>query len=175
MAYSEGEGRGSEFVMRLPAWVKQPHGEETLVPVEVRPPKAGRGKRILVVDDNKDAARSLATLLQLERHETRTAGDGAEGVQQAIEFNPDVVLLDIGLPKLDGYDVCRAIRKHRLGSQPLIIALTGWGQEDDRRRSREAGFDSHLVKPVDCQELIRMIESLSPVSKAKGTIKASSS
>jgi DNA-binding response OmpR family regulator len=104
-------------------------------------------------------------LLKLQGHETRTAGDGEEAVQWAMEFTPDVVLLDIGLPKLNGYDACRAIRKHRLGNQPVVIALTGWGQEDDRRRSKEAGFDSHLVKPVDYQALVAMIESLSPVTK----------
>jgi DNA-binding response OmpR family regulator len=111
-------------------------------------------------------------VLKLQGHDIRTAGDGEEAVQQAVEFDPEVVLLDIGLPKLDGYDVCRAIRKQRLGNQPLVIALTGWGQEDDRRRSRDAGFDSHVVKPVDCQELMRMIESFTPPSKGKATVNA---
>jgi CheY-like chemotaxis protein len=161
---SEGEGCGSEFVVRLPALVQPSRGEKPPVQLGVRPSVAGQARRILVVDDNKDAARSLATLLKLQGHETRTAVDGEEAVQRAIEFTPDVVLLDIGLPKLDGYDACRAIRKGRVGNQPVVIALTGWGQEEDRRRSREAGFDSHLVKPVDYQALVAMIESLSPVT-----------
>jgi CheY-like chemotaxis protein len=164
-AQSEGEGRGSEFVVRLPAWVKQTQSDDTLTPKGAHTAKAGQGQRILVVDDNKDAAKSLALLLTLQGHETQTAADGEEAVQHAVEFNPGVVLLDIGLPKLDGYEACRAIRTLRLGNQPLVIALTGWGQEDDRRRSREAGFDSHVVKPVDCQELLSMIESLAPQSK----------
>lgn len=172
-AHSAGEGCGSEFVVRLPAWVKPPQGDDPTTRREARSPKSSHGRRILVVDDNKDAVRSLAMLLNLQGHETRTAGDGEEAVQQAVEFNPDVVLLDIGLPKLDGYEVCRTIRKQRLGKQPMVIALTGWGQEDDRRRSKEAGFDSHVVKPVDCQELMRMIESLSPAPGAKATINAS--
>lgn len=112
-------------------------------------------------------AKSLALLLNLQGHETLTAADGEEAVLRAASFCPDVVLLDIGLPKLDGYDVCRAIRKDRLGNQPILIALMGWGQEEDRRRSREAGFDSHLVKPVDYQALVTMIESLSSVTKAE--------
>jgi PAS domain S-box-containing protein len=171
-AHSDGEGRGSEFVVRLPAWVETLQSDETPAPSKTQSPRAGHGHRILVVDDNKDAARSLAMVLKLQGHDIRTAGDGEEAVQQAVEFDPEVVLLDIGLPKLDGYDVCRAIRKQRLGNQPLVIALTGWGQEDDRRRSRDAGFDSHVVKPVDCQELMRMIESFTPPSKGKATVNA---
>jgi DNA-binding response OmpR family regulator len=112
----------------------------------------------------------MGMLLKMQGHETLMAHDGDEAVQRALEFDPDVILLDIGLPKLDGYDACRAIRKHRLGRQPVVIALTGWGQEEDRRKSREAGFDSHLVKPVDYQALVTMIESLSPSRSADASI-----
>jgi signal transduction histidine kinase/ActR/RegA family two-component response regulator len=169
-AHSDGEGRGSEFVVRLPAWVNQPQNDDRSVLIGASSRKIGPGRRILVVDDNRDAARSLAMLLKLQGHETRTAADGEDAVQQAVEFCPQVILLDIGLPKLDGYEVCRTIRKHRDGSQPIVIALTGWGQEEDRRKSREAGFDSHVVKPVDCAQLMQMIESLAPLSEARATL-----
>ena len=165
-ARSDGEGRGSEFIMRLPALARHAERGEPPVPIGIRPPVAGQGRRILVVDDNKDGAKSLALLLKLQGHQTQTASDGEEAVRRSEEFDPDVVLLDIGLPKLDGYDACRAIRKQRLGNQPLVIALTGWGQEEDRRRSREAGFDHHLVKPVDYEALVTILESLSPATLA---------
>jgi signal transduction histidine kinase/CheY-like chemotaxis protein len=158
--HSEGEGRGSKFILRLPALVEKPAAEEP-PSIGIRPAMAGKRRRILVVDDNKDAARSLAMLLKLQGHEIQMAGDGEEAVQRAVEFNAEVILLDIGLPKLNGYDACRAIRKLRGDNQPVVFALTGWGQEEDRRRSKEAGFDSHIVKPVDYQALVAMLESLS--------------
>lgn len=148
-------------MVRLSALVQARQSEEAQVQLGIRPP-AGAGQRILVVDDNRDSAKSMAMLLKLQGNQTQTAHDGEEAVRRALEFAPDVILLDIGLPKLDGYDACRAIRKQRLGNQPVVIALTGWGQEDDRRKSREAGFDSHLVKPVDYKALLAMIESLLP-------------
>ncbi len=166
-AKSDGEGGGSEFVVRLPALVQPSSAEEPPVPVGIRPPTAGKGRRILVVDDNMDAAKSLSLLLKLQGNETQMAADGEEAVQRVASFRPDLVLLDIGLPKLDGYDACRAIRKLQTGNQPIVIALTGWGQEEDRRRSREAGFDSHLVKPVDYQALMTMIESILPATEAE--------
>jgi len=104
---------------------------------------------ILVVDDNRDGADSLAMMLQIMGNETRTAYDGQEGLNMAGEFRPEVVLLDIGLPKLNGYEACRRIREQPWGKGVVMIAVTGWGQDDDRRRSHEAGFDHHMVKPVD--------------------------
>jgi len=166
-ATSDGEGCGSEFVVRLPALVQSSRTEKPPMHLGIQPPFVGKRRRILIVDDNRDAAKSLALLLKLQGHETQMAADGEEAVQRAASFCPDVVLLDIGLPKLDGYDACRAIRKDRMENQPIVLALTGWGQEEDRRRSREAGFDSHLVKPVDYQALVAMIESLSPATKAE--------
>ena len=106
-------------------------------------------RRILIVDDNEDGAESLAMLLQLDGHETHTAHDGVEAVDAAERLRPDVVLLDIGLPRLNGYEVCRRIREQPWGKDMVLVALTGWGQEEDRQRSREAGFDAHMVKPVD--------------------------
>jgi CheY-like chemotaxis protein len=106
--------------------------------------------RILIVDDNQDAAGMLAMLLQFAGHETHTAHDGVEAVEAAVALQLDVILLDIGLPRLNGYEAARKIREQQTQpSRPFLVALTGWGQEDDRRRSEEAGFDAHLVKPVD--------------------------
>ena len=117
------------------------------------------GVRILLADDNRDALDSLATLLQCDGHEVHTAGDGAEALEVAAQCRPDVVLLDIGMPKLDGYEVARRIRAEPWGKNAILIALTGWGQDDDRRRSRDAGFDSHLVKPVDFTALLALLAS----------------
>jgi CheY-like chemotaxis protein len=119
-----------------------------------------RGQRILVVDDNRDAASSLALLLEITGNETNTAHDGAAALEAAESRRPDVVLLDIGLPTLNGYEVARRIRKQPWGKEMLLIALTGWGQEEDRRQSREAGFDGHLVKPVEYLELVSLLGSL---------------
>lgn len=113
------------------------------------PQPAREKRRILVVDDNHDSADSLAALLSLTGHEAHTAHDGEHAISEAAKLRPDVILLDIGLPRLDGYDTCRRIREQPWGERMTIIALTGWGQEEDRRLSRDAGFDGHLVKPVD--------------------------
>jgi DNA-binding response OmpR family regulator len=118
-------------------------------------------RRVLVVDDNEDAADSLAMLLTVRGDAVGIAYDGAAAVVAETEFNPEVVLLDIGLPKLSGYDVARSIRSTR-GDAVLIIAITGWGQEDDRRRAREAGFDHHFTKPVDFEVLLNLIDKESP-------------
>jgi DNA-binding response OmpR family regulator len=117
-------------------------------------------RRVLVVDDERLSAASLGMMLRLEGHEVRTAHDGLEAVGAADAFRPDVVLLDIGLPKLSGYEVAQRIRQQPWGSGVLLIALTGRGQEADRRRSTEAGFDHHLVKPVDPATLVRLLASL---------------
>jgi CheY-like chemotaxis protein len=118
---------------------------------------AGAGRRILVVDDNADAAESLGMMLELMGGVVRTAHDGQAAVEAARDFRPDVVFLDIGLPKLSGYEACRRIRAEPWAAGTLIVALTGWGQEADRRRSREAGFDHHSVKPVDPADLSRLL------------------
>jgi two-component system, chemotaxis family, CheB/CheR fusion protein len=120
-------------------------------------------RRILVVDDNVDSAESLALLLKLSGHDVRTEFDGASAVSAAASYSPDIILLDIGLPHLNGYEAAQRIRAAEAaapgedGRRMLIVALTGWGQEDDRRRSRDAGIDAHLVKPVDPRELTRLI------------------
>jgi signal transduction histidine kinase len=159
-AHSEGRGRGSEFVVRLPILAA-----ETVVAVAGSPTIDGApasARRILVVDDNPDAAGSLAELLRMTGNETHVANDGLAAIEAADRLRPEVILLDIGLPKLNGYDVCRRIRAHLWGRQVAMVALTGWGQEEDRNRSREAGFDGHLVKPVDYRALMELLDSLLP-------------
>ena len=157
-AHSSGLGQGSEFVVRLPIMVeapKPPPSEPT-----ASQPTTTTGRRILVVDDNWDSAESLAMLLQIAGNETHTAHDGLEAVEAAERFRPDVVLLDIGLPQLNGYDVCRRIREQPWGKTMVLVALTGWGQEEDRNKSKDAGFDAHLVKPVDYGALMKLLASL---------------
>ena len=156
-AYSEGLGRGSEFVIRLPTVAEIP----TPLPRETTAePLPTVRRRILVVDDNEDAAEWLATVLGLNGHETHVAHDGLEAVTTAERIRPDAVLLDIGLPRLDGYEVCRRIRAQSWGKDLLLVALTGWGQEEDRQKSRDAGFDTHLVKPVEDEALLKLLASV---------------
>ncbi len=112
--------------------------------------------RVLVVDDNQDAADSLATLLDVLGYSVRIAYDGPDAIEAADEFQPEVALLDIGLPRLSGYDIARHVREKR-GEEVLLVAITGWGQEDDRRKAREAGFDHHFTKPADFDVLIQLI------------------
>ena len=158
-ARSPGVGQGSEFVIRLPAVME---GPDALRATAAAGPGARPATelRILIVDDNLDAAASLGLLLRLTGHEIRTAHDGAEAMRVAEEFRPDVAVLDIGLPKMDGYEVAGLIRRETWGEGMVLIAATGWGQETDRHRSREVGFDHHLVKPVDPAALIQLLASL---------------
>ncbi|HZN02764.1 MAG TPA: ATP-binding protein [Candidatus Polarisedimenticolia bacterium] len=155
-ARSEGKGQGSEFVVRLPTVAE---GCDGLSAQEGE--KSMKRYRMLVVDDNRDSAESLALLLKLTGHDTHTALDGEAAIRAAAENQPDVVLLDIGMPKLNGYDACKRIRSEPWGRDMILIAQTGWGQDDDRRRTEEAGFDGHVVKPVDPEDLIRMVARLS--------------
>ncbi len=154
-ARSEGRGLGSEFEVRLPILDTYPEVRQA-EPVHL--PESG-ARRILVVDDNLDSADSIATLLRLSGHRTFLAHDGLEAVQAAARLRPDVVLLDIGLPKISGIEACRRIRSHAWGKGMVVVALTGWGQEHDRRSTREAGFDAHLVKPVDYDDLLQLLSA----------------
>jgi PAS domain S-box-containing protein len=156
-AHSEGQGMGSEFVVRLPILVEGPKAE---MPKGTVDEPAPTNHRILVVDDNPDAAASLAMLLKITGNDTQIAHDGIEAVEAASAFRPDVVLLDIGLPKLNGHDACRRIREQPWGKHMVLVALTGWGQDEDRRQSKEAGFDHHMVKPVDFNALMSLLAGL---------------
>ena len=156
-AHSAGPGRGSEFVVRLPMLLEEPGPPPARHVVE---PSSAVRRRVLIVDDNKDAAEWLATLLNLSGHETHVAHDGADAMKAAERILPDVVLLDIGLPRVDGYEVCRRIRQQPWGKRLVIVALTGWGQEEDRQKSREAGFNTHLIKPVDEHVIANVLASL---------------
>jgi len=115
------------------------------------------GRRILIVDDNRDAAASLAMLLELTGNQTETAFDGPAAIEAAARFQPAIILLDIGLPGLNGYEVARRIRQESWGNAIKLVAVTGWGQSEDRQRSKEAGFDAHMVKPVDHELLERFL------------------
>ena len=157
-ASSSGIGQGSELVVRLPIVIE----EATPAPQASMPGPAATPLRILVVDDNRDGAESLALLLTLTGHETHTAHDGLAALESAARLDPDVILLDIGLPGLNGYEVARRIREqHRDNGRPILVALTGWGQDEDRKRAAEAGFDAHVVKPVDFVVLGKVLAELS--------------
>lgn len=149
-AQSQGLGMGTEIIVHLPT-IEAAQESPAARPGAVD--EAGARQRFLVVDDNEDSASSLAMLLSIDGHEVQVAHDGIAAVEAAERFGPDVVLLDIGLPRLNGYEACRRIRSQGSGSSIAIIALTGWGQEEDRRKSREAGFDHHLIKPIDYDAL----------------------
>jgi signal transduction histidine kinase/ActR/RegA family two-component response regulator len=151
-ARSAGPGQGSEFIVRLPVALDgaPPPGAGTGV-------RSGPSLRVVVVDDNPDMVASLATLLRLLGHVVREAFDGQEAVEAALAFRPDVVLMDIGLPKLSGYEAAERLRADPVTRGATLIATTGWSQEEDRERSRQAGFDHHLIKPVDPAELIGLL------------------
>jgi CheY-like chemotaxis protein len=158
MAKSEGAGMGSEFIVRLP--VDKNSAVEGVASASQPEQDSNLPLRILIVDDNRDSADSLSMVLKIMGNDTRTAYDGEEAVAAAAEFRPRVILLDIGLPKLNGYETCRRIREQKDGMSMVIIAQTGWGQAEDRQRTRDAGFDYHMVKPVDLNELQKLLAEL---------------
>jgi CheY-like chemotaxis protein len=164
-ADSAGPGQGSEFVVRLPVsvdslWsvVEGPAETASASPTAINHQPST--KRVLVVDDNLDAAATLADLLDLWGHEVRTAHDGRLALEEASRFQPHVVLLDIGLPQMDGYEVARRLREQTSWSGQRLVAVTGYGQEQDRQKSHAAGFDDHLVKPVDPNALRQLIAAI---------------
>jgi PAS domain S-box-containing protein len=160
-ARSEGRGRGSEFVVRLPLPAETTAGPAHAANGDVGAAARPR-RRILVADDNRDAADSLAEMLRLFGHEVHAAHDGREAVEAAGWFRPEGALLDIGMPRLNGYEAARLIRDQAWGESITLVAVTGWGQEDDRRRAAEAGFDVHLTKPVAPADLDRLLADLTP-------------
>jgi PAS domain S-box-containing protein len=156
-ASSPGTGRGSTFKVFLPLADSPPPEPSHESPLNVAPTYRAR---VLVADDNRDAADTLSAILELDGHEVRTAYDGVEALKIAEQFAPQIALLDIGMPHLDGYQTARRIRDQSWGSSILLVALTGWGQEQDRRQATEAGFNFHLVKPGDPQTIGALIEQL---------------
>ena len=158
-AESPGPGRGSTFTVRLPALERNTAREsENSLAAEL--PTDGLKRRVLVVDDNRDSATSMAMMLRLVGNEVWSAHDGVEAVEAAEHFRPQVILMDVGMPKLNGYEATRRVRERPWGRSVTIIALTGWGQEGDRAQSREAGCDGHLVKPVSLPDLEKLLVEL---------------
>ena len=153
---AESDGSGSVFTVTLPVLAARPDARASAA----APVSNGAARRILVVDDNRDGAESLTQLLEVLGHEVVTAFDGVEAVEKAREFRPEVVLMDVGMPRMNGYEATRRIREHDWGAGMTIIALTGWGQDGDRKLSREAGCDGHLVKPVSLPDLERKLGEL---------------
>jgi signal transduction histidine kinase/ActR/RegA family two-component response regulator len=162
-ARSDGPGTGSEFIVRLPIGTPQTEIPDTEAVAEGL--VAGAGLKILVVDDNRDAADTCATLLELSGHHVQTAYTGRHALELAETFRPHAVLLDIGLPDLDGYQLAAKIRAAPWGRGIFLIAATGWGQEEDRRRAFEAGFDHHLTKPIAAETVESLLQSLDPTMK----------
>ena len=174
-ARSAGLGQGSELVVRLPVLPPmksptsaQPEGSQDAEGGTTAGPAlftaAGARRRVLVVDDNVDTAESLSLLLRLRGYEVEIAYDGPAALKRAASFHPEAVLLDIGLPGLDGYQVASRLRRRRRTAKVLLVALTGYGQEEDQRRSQEAGFDHHLTKPVDPRVIYELLAHPRPAA-----------
>jgi signal transduction histidine kinase/ActR/RegA family two-component response regulator len=164
-ARSDGPDRGASFTVRLPLSAAT---EQADTQPAARPPMAGTGGRVLVVDDNADAAETLARLLALVGWEARTAADGAQALHAVEAFAPDVAFLDIGLPGMDGYELARRLRGHANARSTLIVALTGYGRDPDRARALAAGFDEHLVKPVAAERLFELLEQRARLNASLG-------
>jgi signal transduction histidine kinase len=160
-AHSRGAGMGSEFSVRLPVAAAAVEQAPATVTHGAAPRQKGR-QRILVVDDNRDAVESLAELLRVDGNDVEVAFDGEAAIKVAARFQPDVVLLDIGMPIVDGYTAAKTIRRDSNGRGMLLVAMTGWGQPEDKRRAFEAGFDAHLVKPISIDSLLNLLSSTRP-------------
>ena len=157
-ARSDGPGCGSEFIVRVPALVEAPQ-EHSPLRTEA-PAVTSTGQKVLVLDDNRDAADTLSLMMRLMGNDIRTAYDAPEALRVAAEFSPTIALLDLGLPGMSGYSAAQAIRREPWGKDMILVAVTGWGQETDRARSRDAGFDHHLVKPVAPDDILEILASL---------------
>ena len=156
-AHSEGPGTGSTFTIRIPCLPASSAAVPSRGPDAAGADAAGGGLKVLVVDDNVDAAETLASLLEITGSRTRMVHMPDDVLPAAVEFRPDVVLLDIGLPGRTGYDVARELRADARFAHTLLVAVTGWGAEADRLRARDAGFDHHLTKPVNIQDLLPLL------------------
>lgn len=156
---SDGPGKGSEFAVRLPLMRRTASVVDNPTPASST---VSPGLRVLVADDNVDAAEMLAKWLSALRCEVRVVTDGIAAVQECEYFRPDVAFIDLGMPGMSGYDVCRRIRQNSWGANVTLVALTGWGQENDRLQSHSAGFDHHLVKPADLDRLVELLQGTIP-------------
>jgi CheY-like chemotaxis protein len=156
-ARSAGVDSGSEFVVRLPA---RAVAASVASPGPASFARSTTALRVLVVDDNRDGANALVRLLRCMGHEVAAAYDGRTALERAKVFEPGVVLLDLGMPGVDGFEVCEGLRAHTWTQRPCIVALTGWGREGDLVRTKNAGFDAHLVKPIDGDALVEVLENL---------------
>jgi two-component system CheB/CheR fusion protein len=170
-AHSEGEGQGSEFTLRLPLSAAGPARSS---PLEVERPRLARGTRLVVVEDNEDSCELLCALLSRAGYECHTAATGQSALTLIDRVRPDVAILDVGLPELDGYEVARRLRKHGAFNELILIALTGYGRASDRLTSAEAGFDAHLVKPVRANELLSVLSRLREPAPAAVSVSSAS-
>jgi CheY-like chemotaxis protein len=157
-AASDGPGKGSRFTVRLPLATSSPTQEEDGAGAPAPAPQAA-ARRVLVADDNRDAADTLAMLIEFEGHSVMLAYDGAAALEAFGRFNPDIVLLDLGMPRLSGIEVAQRIRAAESGTHAMLVAITGWGQSGDRARTLAAGFDHHLTKPVDVGRLRELLRA----------------
>ncbi len=164
-ARSDGIGRGTEMIVRLPLHVETELSRHRKRRAKEDAQLQTIGRRILVVDDNRDAADSIALLLEVAGHVVRTAYDGPDALNVASVFKPEVVILDLGLPTMDGFEIAREIEGQAWGKDVALVALTGWGQQEDYQRTTDAGFDAHLVKPVAPEELLRILAHVSSEQK----------
>ncbi len=164
-AHSAGLGRGSEFVVRLPALALEERAAVAPAAGPAAAATAATGRKILVVEDNEDVAETLTELLEHLGHVVRVAHDGPAALQIPDTFIPDLALLDIGLPVMDGYELARRVRERHELRDVVLVALSGYGQETDRERSRQAGFVAHLVKPVDPDHLKQVIDDLTAAAQ----------
>lgn len=161
---SEGEGRGSEFFLKLPILVHSDESRETEEPENV-PTESGEKLRVLVVDDNVAAAENLAALVRLHRHDVEIVHDGESAMRKARELDPDLALMDLGMPEMSGFELARLIRKEPWGENLTLVAVSGWGQEEARRRSKEAGFDKHLIKGDEPVALAKILSDVAQDSE----------
>ncbi|MDP9128970.1 MAG: response regulator, partial [Candidatus Binatota bacterium] len=163
---SEGMNRGSEFTVQLPVTAHRP-ASDGLLQDQIDPTTLPvRSRRILVADDFPQSAETLARLLEKDGNEVQIAKDGVAAVEAAKEFLPDIILMDLAMPRLDGYQAAHRIRQQPWGKPMILIALTGWGQQQDRRRTREAGFDAHLTKPVNYDAIVSLLARLTAPAAA---------
>jgi CheY-like chemotaxis protein len=166
-ARSAGLGKGSEFLVRLPALTEPASDIAPKAAADISSQTPGGPRRVLIVDDNEDSAESMAVLLRLRGHEVRLSYDGQSALEEAHAFKPDVMFLDLNLPRMDGYEVARRLRQEPAMRDMMLVAMTGYGQEEDRQRTREAGFHLHMVKPVDFDKIEELLSSAPDNRSAK--------